>query len=156
MKSLKDLKLTKKTEKKVEAWLKEWLNLFIDKADGRTGNVFKADWEKDEFFYFTECNDILKDDPESKSVESNEDIKRRKTMVKQQLLIRQLLGEKLGKKVKCSHCGYEDTEMYSCVNGHYNWCPHCKKIKLTGYLDTIVYSALQAWKELILQEFFKE
>lgn len=137
MKVLKDLKLRKKTEQKILNWLAEWLDLFIEQADRREGNVYRADFEGDDFFFFTECNDILLKDPESESKETNPAIARRKSKVMQQLLIKTLMGEKLGKKLKCSHCGYEDRIIQSMYNGHYTYCPNCGYLVLNGYLDTI-------------------
>jgi len=152
MKTLNDLKLNPKTKKKIEQWLEEWLTLFIEQADGRTGNVFKADFEKGDFFYFTECNDLVYKDPEAKSVETQPDIRKRKRNVMMQLLLRTLKGEKLGKKIKCTHCGHEECIIDSTYNGHYVYCPHCQKIKLTGYLPTFMATAGDTYKELITKE----
>lgn len=152
MKSIKDLKLTKATEKKVENWLKEILGALIIQADGRKGNVYRADFDNQDFFYFTECNDLVSKEVESKSVESSLDIRKRKRVIMSQLLIRNLLGEKLEKKIKCSHCGYEECTIDSTYNGHYTFCPKCKKIGLTGYLSTIIESAADTLKQLILRE----
>lgn len=137
MKTIKDLKLRKKTEKKIHDWLDEWLDLLIDQADGREGNVYRADFPGDDFFFFTECNDILLKDPESKSKETNPAIMRRKSKVMQQLLIKTLMGEKLGKKLKCSHCGYDNRIIQTMYNGHYTYCPNCGYLVLNGYLETI-------------------
>lgn len=137
MKTLTDLKLRKKTEQKIRSWLGEWLELLIEQADGREGNVFRADFEKDDFFFFTNCKDILIKDPEGKSVETNPKIMRRKSKVMSQLLIKTLMGKKVGKKVPCSHCGYEDRIIQSMYNGHYTYCPHCGYLVLNGYLETI-------------------
>jgi len=149
MKTLNDLKVSKKTKEKIYQWLDEWLELFIKNADGRTGNVFRADFENNDFFYFTECNDILINDPESESVETNIDIRRRKRNVMMQILIRTLKGEKLGKQIKCTHCGYEYCSIQAVFNGHYVYCPHCKKIKLTGYLPSFMHTAGETFEQLI-------
>lgn len=137
MQTLKDLKLRRKTERKVLDWLGEWLDLLVWQADGREGNVFRADFAGDDFFFFTDCKDILNADPESVSSETNPKIMRRKSKVMQQLLIKTLMGKKVGRKVPCSHCGYEDRIIMPMYNGHYTYCPHCGYLVLNGYLDTI-------------------
>ena len=148
MKTLNDLKLTPKDRKKVEAWLREILDMFIEKADGQEGSVFRADFENLDFFYFTNCNDILKDDPEYKAQETNKKIRRRKEYVKLQLLIKTLLGEKVGQKKKCTHCGYEDCYINGVSNGHYIFCPKCKKITLVSYLPTWIQNAVEVYDEV--------
>ncbi|GAG61777.1 unnamed protein product, partial [marine sediment metagenome] len=37
MKNLKELGLCKKSYKKVDAWLQEWLDIFIKQANGKEG-----------------------------------------------------------------------------------------------------------------------
>jgi len=155
MKSIKDLGLPKKEQKKIETWLNQWLDLFIKQADGQEGNVHRADFENDDFFYFTDCNDILIKDPEGKSVETNPKIRARKRKVRLQLLIKTLLGYNFDRPLKCTHCGYEKCSIDATVNGHYTYCPHCKKISLVGYLPTIIESASAVFKELLLQEIKK-
>ena len=140
MRNLKDLKLRKKTEAKVEEWLREWLAMFMMQADGRAGNVYRADFEKEDFFYFTDCKDILAGDPECAAKEVNSKIIRRKSRIHLQLLIKALLGDKIGKKMPCTHCGFEDRQINTTINGHYVYCPKCKYLVINGYLETIAKS----------------
>lgn len=137
MKSLKELKLSRKTKQKVETWLLEWLEMLIQQADGQQGNVHRADFVKEDFFYFTNCNDILAEDPESLSKETNPKITRRKQKVMLQLFIKNLLGVKVGKVIKCSHCGYEGMLIDGTYNGHFTFCPKCKYLVVNGYLETM-------------------
>lgn len=135
MKTLKELKLSKKTKQRVEAWLLEWLEMLIQQADGRQGSVIRADFEKNDFFFFTECNDLV--GKESKSDEANLGIRSRKRKVVPQLFVKTLLGEKLGRKSPCSHCGYEDRLVMHMYNGHFVYCPHCGYLVLNGYIETV-------------------
>jgi hypothetical protein len=143
MRNLKDLKLRKKTEAKVQEWLTDWLTMFVEQADGKEGNVYRADFANEDFFYFTDCNDILAKDPEGKAQETNPNIIRRKQRVHLQLLLKTLLGEKIGKKIKCTHCGYEDRYIGKMYNGHYVYCPKCHYLSLNGYLETIGKSTVE-------------
>lgn len=125
MRNLKDLKLRKKTEAKVQAWLDEWLKHFIDLADGQQGNVYRADFEKMDFFYYTNCNDSLSKDPYAKDKDTTMKIHSKKECVMLQLLLKTLKGEKLGAKIKCTHCGYEDRYIGSFSKGTYIYCTKC-------------------------------
>lgn len=130
MRNLNDLKLTEKSRKKVEDWLTEWLDLFIRQANGKTGWPYRVDFEKDDFFYFTDCKDILKENPESKGQELNRAIVNRKRKVMLQLLMKTLLGYKnICDVITCGHCGYKGCWIESLKdgNGHWVYCPWCKK-----------------------------
>ena len=148
MKSLKDLKLRKKTEAKIRAWLKEWLNMFIAQADGRQGNVYRADFEKEDFFYFTSCADLISKDPEFKTQETSASVIARKQRVHMQLLLKNLLGEFVPKKIKCTHCGYEDRYIGKMYNGHYVYCPKCHYLSINGYLETMGESVKEVLHKL--------
>lgn len=115
--------------------LQKWLDMLIEQADGKTGNVIRADFIKDDFYFYTDCRDIMKNDPEWKSDETNNKVRSRKIKVLHQLLLRQIMGQKLGRKLTCTHCGNEET-ITKCENGNFKYCPHCKKIRLIGYLPT--------------------
>jgi len=129
MKTLEELPLSKKTKIIVEIWLKDWLKMLIKNADGREGTVYRADFEKNDFFYFTNCNDILLNDPEARGQEHNRKIQIRKRTIMAQLLIKNLLGGEYveWKKNKCSHCGYHNRYIDSLPdgNGHFLFCPNC-------------------------------
>ncbi len=138
MKNLNDLGLNKKSRKKVEDWLTEWLDLFIRQANGKTGWPYRADFEKDDFFYFTDCKDILKENPESKGQELNRAIVNRKRKVMLQLLMKTLLGRKnICDVITCGHCGYKGgwIESLSDGNGHWVYCPWCKKTDVHVFPD---------------------
>lgn len=129
--------LTPKDEKKVKKELNKWLQLLITQAKGREGNVHRADFIREDFFYFTDCTDILKDDPECKSVETNPRIRARKQKVMCQLLIKNILGINLTRELKCTHCGSTNMRIDSTVNGHFTRCKNCEKISLVGYTPTL-------------------
>jgi hypothetical protein len=133
MKTLNDLGLCKKSRKKVEDWLQGWLDLFVKQANGTQGWVYRADFEKNDFFFFTDCKDILEKDPESKGQESNLDIRSRKRKIMLQLLMKTLLGQKATNCIaKCSHCGFDPCllEALKDGNGHWSYCPKCKKLEV--------------------------
>ena len=130
MKTLNDLGLHKKTQKKVEAWLQEWLDLFVEQANGKHAWVYRANFEKNDFFYFTDCKDILEKDPEAKGQENNLAIRNRKRKILMQLFLKTLLGQSLGLiTITCNHCGYRGCwiEGLKDGNGHWVYCPKCKK-----------------------------
>ena len=141
MRNLKDLKLRKKTEQKVSAWLTEWLELFVKQADGKQGNIIRADFANNDFFFFTDCRDIINKDPEDKADETNLKVRGRKRKVVLQLFVKTLLGEKLGRKSPCSHCGFEDRIVKHMYNGYYVLCPKCGFLVLNGFLSTMKESA---------------
>lgn len=130
MQTLKDLKLSKKTHKKVEAWLESWLKLFEEQANGKHAWVYRADFIKDDFFYFTDCKDILEIDPEAKAEENNLAIRNRKRKILMQLFVKTLLGKNLGLiTITCNHCKYRGCHIEGLKNGtgHFVYCPKCKK-----------------------------
>lgn len=128
MKTLDELDLSPKNKAKVEDWLKDWIAHFTFLADGRTGNVYRADFEKMDIFYFTDCKDIILEDKRSQ-------VLKRKRMIVMQLLLRYLTGEKVGKKITCSHCGFDDVYIGSRPSGggHYMFCPRCTKTDVCTY-----------------------
>lgn len=148
MRTIKDLKLRKKTEQKVSAWLNEWLELFVKQADGRQGNVIRADFANNDFFFFTDCKDIVHKDPEDRSDETNPKMRSRKRKVVLQLFVKTLLGEKLGRKSPCTHCGFEDRIVRAMYNGHFVYCPHCGYLVVNGYIRTMKKSIEGVLEEL--------
>jgi len=127
MKTLKDLNISKQAKKTVENWLQEWLDMLITVANGREGTVYRADFENDSFFYFTDCTDILGDDPKAKGHENNRKIQIRKRVIMSQLLIKNLLGKTDWIKIRCSHCGHPDRwiDVIGDGFGHFIFCPKC-------------------------------
>lgn len=128
-----------------------WLQLFISLAGGRTGNVYRADWENFDLFYFTECNDLVSKEIESTGVEAALDIRRRKRAVLMQIFIRSLLGEDLNRKLKCSHCGLPDGVYIGGLPsgaGHYRYCPKCGKTDICTYPQFFDTAIAEAKKEL--------
>ena len=128
MKTLDELDLHPKAKAKVEEWLKDWIHHFTLLADGRTGNVYRANFEKMDIFYFTDCKDIILED-------KNNQVQKRKRMIMLQLLLRYLTGEKIGKKIACSHCGHDDVYIGSRPSGggHFMFCTKCGKTDVCTY-----------------------
>ena len=57
MRKLQDLAIDEKAKAEVAAWLKEWIEHFTIMADGRTGNVYRADFEKTDVCTYPETYD---------------------------------------------------------------------------------------------------
>lgn len=135
MNTLEDLKLKPKDLKKVKMWLNSWKLHFEHMAQGDRASIERYDLENLDFFFFTDCRDILSKKPESAGVETNKSIRKRKEAMKHSLIFRFLLGEKLGRKRPCSHCGNDDRWINSLGDGtgHYVFCPKCKMTTIVTY-----------------------
>jgi len=138
MKTLNDLNLCKKSRKKVEEWLQEWLNLFIKQANKKHAWVYRADFVKSDFFFFIDCKDILEKDPEAKGQENNLNIRSRKRKIFMQLFLKTLLNQDLGLiTITCNHCNYRGCWIDGLKdgNGHWVYCPKCKKTDIHVFPD---------------------
>lgn len=130
MRTINDLGLCKKSREKVEGWLLEWLDLFRRQADGKHAWVYRADFEGSDFFFFTDCKDILERDPEARAQENNLAIRNRKRKVMMQLLLKTMLGMDLGLiTITCNHCNHRGCwiEGIGDGTGHWVYCPKCEK-----------------------------
>jgi len=160
VKTLNDLGLCKKSRKQVEEWLQEWLELFIKQANGKQGWPYRADFEHDDFFFFTDCKDILEKDPEAKGQENNLAIRSRKRKVFLQLFVKTLLGKKnICDTITCGHCGFSPCwiEGLKDGNGHWCYCPKCKKTDIhvfpEGYdncMNTIRIAIAQKTNKILI------
>ena len=116
--------LDKRNLKIVKRELNRWLQLFITQADGMTGNVYRADFVNDDFFYFTDCRDTVSKEVESSGVENN-------------LKIR-------NKEYHCTHCGWRGETVIAGFpdgGGHFTFCPKCGKTDICtypGFYDTCI------------------
>ena len=113
----------------IKNYLFQWLQHFKQQANGQQGSVYRADFISNDpraIFYFTNCNDLVDDEGNSDIGQQN----RRKTKVMLQLLIKTLMGEKLGKKLKCGHCGFDDCIIDVHHYGSFTVCPKCKMCKI--------------------------
>ena len=137
--SKKDLKMVKKE-------LRKWIKEFIYRADGRVGSIEKCDFKNNEFFFFTDCTDILGKDVEHLAFEENYLIRRRKRNVMFSLFLREFIGEKIKtSERKCSHCGFSPMDIDVSGNGYYRHCPKCKRV----ILDTFTMSAKGSVKRML-------
>jgi len=158
MKEFDELGLKPKDLQKVKNWLHRWINHFTRMADGAKGNVKRYDLYNLDFFYFTDCRDILSKNPESKGVEDAKSIRKRKRAVEYGLIFRKLLGEDFVQKSPCTHCGKEDRYIQSLGDGtgHYVYCPNCKMTVVVTYpigYDTCIQ---RVKKDLKRQGWFTE
>lgn len=135
MRTLKELGLKPKDRLKVQNWLNQWMQHFKRMAKGDRETVHRFDLENIDYFYFTDCRDILSKNPESKGVEDLEEIIRRKKAIEYKLLFEYLLGRELGRKRPCSHCGNEDRYIESLNDGtgHFLFCPKCGMTTIVTY-----------------------
>jgi len=164
MQTLKDLKLSKKTHKKVEAWLESWLKLIEKQADNKHAWVYRADFEKDDFFYFTDCKDILVTDPEAKANENNLAIRSRKRKIMLQLLLKTMMGRNLGLiTITCNHCNYRGCYIDSFGGvGHFVYCPRCKKTDIHVFPDgydicmSLVQYKIKKWEDATKNKFIDD
>ena len=131
--TIKDLKLNKRNETKVKVWLETWLNHFIELANGEEGNVRRANFEEMDFFYFTDCRDLVSKEVESTGQEQSLKMRRRKRMILFQLMLKNLLGRTTYTPVPCSHCGYKEIYFGGVDGGHFDYCPKCGKTNVCTY-----------------------
>ena len=122
---------------KVRKELEAWLTLFIEHADGQQGNVYEADFINNRFFYFTSCQDLMGDKPESTSMEQDANIRRRKQHVMLQLFVKNLLGELTIIRSQCSHCGHKYMRMLAFNGGTASYCDKCELISLLTFTNEI-------------------
>lgn len=148
LKNLDELNLDKRSKKKVQQWMNQWLSHLIEFADGREGNVTKADFQNMDFFYFTDCKDILDKDPHLEKGENQRKMRWRKSAVMLQLMLKSMLGQKLGRVLKCTHCGYEGVDTLYCNGGYWKWCPKCKRIIVDTYIWSFAESISDVSKQL--------
>lgn len=137
MRTLKDLKLCKKSHAKVEAWLHEWLDMLIKNAQGQQGNVYRANFETMKFFFFTDCRDLVSKEVESASQEASKKIIVRKRYVMAQLLMKSLLGEVKLLKIKCTHCDCKEVWIDSFDGGYFKYCQKCGKTDISTFPNSL-------------------
>lgn len=135
MKTINDLDLKAKDKAKVRAWLTGIMHHFERMSAGERETVERYNFDNLDFFYFTDCRDILSKNPESKGVEDADTIRKRKKAVEYKLIFQSLLGKKLGRKRPCSHCGNDDRIIDSFENGtgHYLFCRKCGMTTIVTY-----------------------
>lgn len=132
---LEDLGLTPKDLRKVKDWLKNLAAHFENKADNRKATVERYNLLDLDFFYFTDCRDVLNKNPESKGQEDSALIRKRKRAVEYSLIFRRLMGEQMGRNRACSHCGnaYRWINSLGDGTGHYVYCPKCAMTTVVTY-----------------------
>lgn len=128
-------KLDKKSQKIVSKELSKWIKLFTKHADGRKGNVRKLDYLNDDIAFYTDCKDLLKDDPESTAYERNKKVWKRKKNVGNSLLLRHILNDKKSKVniLRCTHCGSDDYFFEGSANGTFELCRNCNRVIIDSY-----------------------
>lgn len=104
-------------------------------TDGVLKNISRSDFGSMDFFYFTDCRDILAKNPEQKGVEMNLEVRNRKRAKLLTILMARLLGRDVDRKIKCSHCGFDEgfEDGFKDGSGHYTFCPKCFKTTFCIY-----------------------
>lgn len=125
--------LDRKSLKIVKRQLKLWLKLFYKQANYRTGTVYRADAIKNDYFFFTDCRDLVSKEVESRGQEHSKKIRKRKRSVYGQLIIKNLLGKVDRIITPCNHCGYPEVFVNGVDGGHYDICPKCFKTVIVTY-----------------------
>ena len=147
IKRVKDWGLDKDSEKIVRKELRKWVKEFISRADGRKGTVRKYDTIKDEYFFFTDCRDIV-------SGKSDASMGKRKDNVDKSLLFKDLLGELKINPIECTHCGFIGIDITNINGGFFKYCPECHNIIINTYLSNveICIPEIIEFKEKIVKE----
>ena len=132
--------LDKKSLKIVKKNITAWMEHFGKQSDMRfTDNKLKDvnrfDLIKMRFFFFTDCRDLISKEVESKGVENNLIVRRRKRAKMLTLIFSTLLGNDHNAKIKCTHCGYPEKiiDGFDDGSGHFIFCPKCGLTSLYTY-----------------------
>jgi len=146
-----------KAKSVVKRELRKWRDVFIERANGETGSVEKCDWKNDELFFFTDCHDLMGDNPESKAVEDEMLIRRRKRNVMMQLFLKQLVGDKIKiAQKKCSHCGFEPMDIEGAgSDGYYRYCPKCSRLVIDTYVPGMWKTMKNVEKDMVVKHGWK-
>ena len=151
LKYLNEINLDSSSKRKVKRWLNNWIDEFIKRADNSTYQVELCNFKENELFFFTKCQDILKDDPEETGNETNFQIRKRKRQIVLALFLKEMLGEKIKKwDRKCSHCG--NTNMIIKTVGdssYYRYCPDCKRFVIDTYESDIHRASYNLLKQYV-------
>lgn len=141
VKTLSELKLSRRTKEKIRDWLNEWIE-HIETNIGKpnTARPRKINFKTWKFFYFTDCSDIINKDPKFENEITNVKMISRKTNIFLELFIRYLLeDEKINPKLHCNHCGGDNCDIRSLRDdkhgkmGHIDICPDCGRTQIVTY-----------------------
>jgi len=143
--------LDKKSTKIVKKEIGKWINEFMARADNAKYQVELCDFKNDELFFFTKCQDILKDNPESTGWEDDRTIKKRKSCIKHALFLKQLRGDNITVWSRvCSHCGNSNMIIEHCAEGsYYRYCPDCSRFIIDTYIPYLYDSFVNLHDEYV-------
>lgn len=148
LKFLDELNIDNKSKAIVKDALKKWIDEFIKRADGRTGNVMKCDFKEADYFFFTDCKDIIGMETEEEGIGKKFRIRKRKRDVFLSLFLKQFIGDKIdfGNR-KCTHCGFDPMDFEHMSGGFYKYCPRCERIIMDTYIPYLRQDILFIIKE---------
>jgi hypothetical protein len=138
-----------KYKKKVKDEMNKWVEHFTFLADGKTANVRKLDYINDDVLFYTDCKDILLNNPESKHKEKNKKILKRKHNVSRALLLDTITNNKKAKQLKCTHCGSSDYYFISLDESTFEYCYNCDRMILDTYLPFYKEEVWKAYFEMM-------
>lgn len=151
-------RFTPNTEYEIKEWIRELIAYLEEKAGGKveTRKFDPNSEDIDDIFYFTKCQDILKDDPNGEKPETIRKMWRRKGIMFAALLLRWSIGEDLDLKKACRHCGHEYMKFTHLKSGgHAEYCEKCGITKTTVYPETLE-GCFGDLKELYFKQFGKK
>lgn len=141
VKILDELDLCEEDRTKVHVWLYEWIN-HIEEQIGveNTARPRVVDFKNWKFFYFTNCQDIINEDPKFEKEITEVEMNRRKSTIFLELFIKYLINPNdVNPKLECNHCGGENCTMESLHDdehgkmGHIDICPECGRTQIVTY-----------------------
>lgn len=125
----------------ITLWLGEWIDEFRKRANGREGTVRYCDFKKNDYFFYTDCQD-LEQMVQNKTITQTEcDAKerQRKRDVFMQLFLKELIsGKPTIFKQKDTHCGSENMEIFGLgLVGAVTYCPDCGRVVIDTTITDI-------------------
>ena len=117
---------------RIKTWLQEWVDEFKKRANGREGTVRYLDFKKNEYFFYTDCQDLeqMVQNKTLTQAECDAKERQRKRDVFIQLFLKELIsGKPTIFKQKDTHCGSENMELFGLgLVGAVTYCPDCGRV----------------------------
>jgi hypothetical protein len=136
---------------RIKTWLQEWIDEFKKRADGKEGTVRYCDFKKNDYFFYTDCQDLEQkvQNKEITQTECDAKERQRKREVYMQLFLKELIsGKPTIFKQKDTHCGSENMEIFGLgLAGAVTYCPDCGRV----VIDTTV-SDINVAVEVLLKK----
>jgi len=138
----------------IAMWLQEWIDEFRNRAMGREGTVRYLNFKKNEYFFYTDCQDLeqMVQNKTLTQAECDAKERQRKRDVFIQLFLKELIsGKPTIFKQKDTHCGSENMELFGLgLVGAVTYCPDCGRVVIdtsVADIDTAVETLRKKLKE---------